>query len=281
MNRAGIVRVGFFLVIISSLPTSVAVAGQRGLSEAARNVQQMVAHRGSSADRPECTLASLRRAIETGATATEVDVRRSKDGQLFILHDATLERTTNGKGPVGEKTLVELKQLDAGSWFDPKYKNERIPTLREVLEASKGKIGVLLDLKEQGRDYAVQVTAEVKKYGEPKRTIVGVRSVEQARLFRELLPGASQLGLIPNPESIEAFAQADVGTIRLWPRWLTDKTLVRRVRQQKVKLHLNGTSGSRKDIVPLLKFRPDSLSSDDPGRLVETLKQIRKKTPEK
>ena len=250
-------------------------AGQEpDIARAARNVAQIVAHRGSSADRPECTLASARRAIEVSATAVEIDVRTSRDGHLVILHDATLDRTTNGKGPVGDRTLAELKKLDAGSWFDPKYKDERIPTLREVLQAAKGKIDVLLDLKESGAGYAERVVAEIRKHGEPKRIIVGVRSVEQAKRFRRLLPEARQLGLIPKPGSIEAFAAAGVETIRLWPRWLTDKTLVGRVRAAKAKLHLNGRTGTKEEVVPLLRHGPDSLSSDDPGRLVKTLKAL-------
>ena len=85
-------------------------------------VGQIIAHRGSSADRPENTLAALKRAIDAGATAVEVDVRSTKDGKLVILHDATLDRTTDGTGPLAEKTWTEVRKLDAGSWFDPKYR---------------------------------------------------------------------------------------------------------------------------------------------------------------
>ena len=95
---------------------------------------------------------SLRRAIEVGATASEVDVRRSKDGKLVILHDATLDRTTNAKGPASALTLEQLQQLDAGSWFDPAYHRERTPSLVEAVRACQRKIDVLLDLKEQGDD---------------------------------------------------------------------------------------------------------------------------------
>jgi glycerophosphoryl diester phosphodiesterase len=246
------------------------------IRKAASRVRQIVAHRGASKERPECTLASLRRAIEVGATAVEVDVRTSKDGHLMILHDNTLDRTTNGTGPIGQKTLAELKQLDAGTWFAKKYRNERIPTLIEVLKVAKGKIDVLLDLKEQGDEYDRKVIALVQKYGEPKRIIVGVRTVEQAKRFRKLLPPARQLGLIPKPESIDAFAKAGVETIRLWPRWLTDSALVPRVKRAEKKLHLNGRLGTAKEIIPLLQHSPDSLSSDDPGKLVKTLKQLSK-----
>ncbi len=245
-------------------------------SDAARGVKQIVAHRGASSERPECTVAAIRRAIEGGATAVEVDVRTSKDGVLFILHDTTLDRTTNGSGPANKLTIEQLKQLDAGTWFDPKFKDQRIPTLKEALETSRGKIDVLLDLKEKGKEYAESVVKEVLKHGDPQRTIIGVRSVEQARQFRKLLPKARQLGLIPNPDSIEAFAQAGVETIRLWPRWLEKEgdKLVGRVRQAKARLHLNGSSGTSEETIPLLKYRPYSLSSDDPNKLLQTLARI-------
>jgi glycerophosphoryl diester phosphodiesterase len=235
-------------------------------------VKQIVAHRGSSADRPENTLASVRRAIEAGATAVEVDVRSTRDGHLVILHDATLDRTTNGAGPVAEKTLAEVRQLEAGSWFAPEYRDERIPTLKEVLGVCRDRVDVLIDLKEEGDDFARVVAAEVKSHGSPKQTIMGVRSTEQARLFHQLLPEARQLGLIPSPHMIESFAEARVEMIRLWPKWLSEDTsLARRVRDAGAKLHLNGSTGEPDEIRPLLKFKPDSLSSDDPARLLKTL----------
>ena len=238
-------------------------------------VRQMIAHRGAGAERPECTLSAIERAIEAGATATEVDVRTSRDGQLFILHDATLERTTNGKGPGSNLTLAELQELDAGSWFDSKYRGERIPSLIEVAQACYGRIDLLLDLKEQGDDYDRQVAKVILQHGEHGRTIVGVRSIAQAKRFRELLPKAKQLALIPNVESIEGFANAGVDTIRLWPRWLKDGDApVRRVRATGKLLHLNGTVGELRETRELLKHDPDSLSSDHPQRLRDSLAKI-------
>lgn len=238
---------------------------------AAGRVREIVAHRGSCIDRPECTLAAYAKAIEVGATAVEVDVRTTKDGQFVILHDETLDRTTSGRGRVGEKTLAEIKTLDAGSWFDARYKNERVATLAEVLTLCGDKCDVLLDLKEQGEEYARNVAAEVRKHGRPKRIIVGGRSVEQVKQLRALLPEARFLGLIPETKDIEAFAAAGCDTIRLWPKWLGDETLVPRVRQAKVKLHIGDPTGSIETVQPLLKHRPESMSSDDPARLKKTL----------
>jgi glycerophosphoryl diester phosphodiesterase len=246
------------------------------LRQAAVGVKQIVGHRGACAVAPENTLAGFRAAIEAGATVVELDIRTTKDGQLVLSHDERLDRSTDGQGRIGDLTLAEIKRLDAGSSFDERFKGERVPTLAEALAVCRGKVGVLLDLKEQGERYAQAVAAEIRSHGEPKRTLVGVRSVEQAQFFRRLLPESHQLGLIPNPASIEAFAQAGVGTIRLWPQWLSDATLVSRVRSAGAKLHLNNTTGKPEEIVPLLAHRPDSLSSDDPARLAQTLRDLAK-----
>ncbi len=242
---------------------------------AAKRVVQIVAHRGASAERPECTLAATRRAIEVGATAVEVDVRTSRDGRLFILHDATLDRTTNSKGAANALTLAQLQKLNAGSHFDSKYRSETIPSLVETAALCRGKIDLLLDLKEQGDEYDKQVAAVIREHGDPAKTIVGVRSVDQARRFRKLLPDSKQLALIPSVADIEKFADAGADFIRLWPRWLEkgDKP-VRQVRATGKRLHLNGVTGDLNETLQLLRYSPDSLSSDDPNRQKATLSRI-------
>jgi penicillin amidase len=262
------------VVLTMFLPHHLAAADLPTTLRTTFRIQQIVGHRGSSSDRPENTLASTWQAIAAGATAVEVDVRRSKDNQLVLRHDDTLDKTTNGKGLIKAQTLAELQQLDAGSWFDPQFAGEKIPTLEQVLLVCRGRIDVLLDLKESGEEYAQLVSAAIKEHGEETRTIVGVRSVEQARQFRKLLPKSRQLGLIAKPEEIEAYVAAGVEMIRLWPKWLADESLVPRVRKAKVKLHLNGTTGEEAEVAALLKDEPDSLSADDPARLLGTLASL-------
>lgn len=114
-----------------------------------------VAHRGASGSAPENTVAAVEVALEQHASFVEVDVQRSADGELVIMHDVTLERTTNveqvfpDRAPwrVGDFTLAELRQLDAGSWFSPEFTGEPVPTLREVIEALDGRAGLLLEFK--------------------------------------------------------------------------------------------------------------------------------------
>ena len=110
-----------------------------------------VAHRGWSSKAPENTLAAIQLAMsEPYISWIEFDVQLSKDGIPVIIHDYTLERTTNGQGFVREKTYAELSQLDAGSWFSPVYAGEKIPTLEDVLDLAGGRIRMNIELKTQG-----------------------------------------------------------------------------------------------------------------------------------
>ncbi|MCO7176394.1 glycerophosphodiester phosphodiesterase [Sporolactobacillus kofuensis] len=101
------------------------------------------AHRGSKSNRPENTLAAFEEAMRVGSDGIELDVHLTKDKQVVVMHDEKIDRTTNGKGQIKNYSLAELKQFDAGSWFSPKYKGERIPTLVQVLELLSDFSGIL------------------------------------------------------------------------------------------------------------------------------------------
>ncbi|MGB3203928.1 MAG: glycerophosphodiester phosphodiesterase family protein [Crinalium sp.] len=98
---------------------------------------EIIAHRGYSAIAPENTMAAFYAAIEHQADSIEFDVQLSADGVPVIIHDATLDRTTNGTGKVIETTLEQLKNFDAGAWFNPVFAHEKIPTFQEVLSSIK------------------------------------------------------------------------------------------------------------------------------------------------
>lgn len=238
---------------------------------------KIVAHRGGVIERPENTTSTFRRAVELGSDIIEIDLRTSRDGQLFILHDAMLDRTTNGSGLATDLTLDELQQLDAGSWFDPSYSEERIPSFKEVLEWATGEeVMLLLDLKESGREFAENVAGEVKEYGAEGKVVVGIRFPVQAQEFRKLLPRSRQLAFMDSKNDIEEYADAGVDVIRLWLHWLEeDPALVDRVRQTGTKLMINGTTGELQEAKNIMSYNPDWILIDDPAQLIESLRELR------
>ncbi len=152
----------------------------------------IVAHRGFSASAPENTLVAIRKGIEAGADACEFDVRASKDGVIVLLHDETVDRTTNGTGKVAELTLAELKKLDAGSWKDASYAGEPLPTLDEAL-ALLAKCGgkAVIEIKADG--IAEKVVEAVRTAGMLDRAYVisfSKQAVEDVRRLEPSLPCA-------------------------------------------------------------------------------------------
>jgi glycerophosphoryl diester phosphodiesterase len=107
----------------------------------------VIGHRGFRAKYPENTLAGFQAAIDAKADMVELDVQLSRDGHLVVIHDDQLNRTSNGQGTVASHSLADLKKLDAGSWFHPRFRNERIPTLEEVLDLAANKIRINIEIK--------------------------------------------------------------------------------------------------------------------------------------
>lgn len=108
----------------------------------------IMGHRGAAALEPENTLLSIATAMEIGVDAVEIDVHLSKDKEIVVIHDATVDRTTNGTGAVSSHTLEEMKRLDAG-------KGETIPTLQEVMDFIHGKVKLVIELKDEGTEEPV------------------------------------------------------------------------------------------------------------------------------
>ena len=107
----------------------------------------IIAHRGFEKNYPENTLIAFQAAMDAGVAMIELDVTLSRDRKLVVIHDATLERTTNGHGPVHDYTLEELKQLDAGSWFHTDFAEQRLPELGEVLKLVDGRVITNIEIK--------------------------------------------------------------------------------------------------------------------------------------
>lgn len=106
-----------------------------------------IAHRGASDKAPENTLIAFERALEQGADAVECDVHLSGDGVVVVIHDETVDRTTDGSGEVAAMSLEELRRLDAGSWKHSRYSGQRIPTLQEVIEFVGDRAQLFVELK--------------------------------------------------------------------------------------------------------------------------------------
>src|SRR5579864_105609 len=117
------------------------------LLRSARGSPHVSGHRGASAKAPENTLAALDAAWRAGATLAEIDVQLTRDGHVVLMHDRTVDRTTTGHGYVKDLALRELQALDAGRWFGPEFRGERVPTLRESVEWTRGKLALLVELK--------------------------------------------------------------------------------------------------------------------------------------
>lgn len=140
---------GNFIIYILYFSTSIILAQEINTISATPDlpIKGICAHRGAKETHPENTISAFKEAIRLGAQMIEFDVQLSKEGELVIMHDATVDRTTNGKGEVAELTLPELKLLDAGSWKSEKFVGEKIPTLKEVLQIMPQNIWLNIHLK--------------------------------------------------------------------------------------------------------------------------------------
>ena len=118
---------------------------------------EIVCHRGANFMAPENTLEGARICIDQRFQYVEIDVRTTSDGELVVIHDATLERTTDGDGNVAKTTLAEIKQLDAGGWFRAGSKGYRLPTLVQVLELCRGRAGLYVEIKQADPDAVLEV----------------------------------------------------------------------------------------------------------------------------
>lgn len=140
-----------------------------------------VAHRGASAYEPENTLLAFQRAIELGAVMSELDLHLSKDRELVVIHDFTVDQMTNGHGAVKDLTLAQLQTLDAG-------KGERIPTLQQVIDLVRGRNGLYLELKGAGTPPPTVALLRANQFTAPHQVIVGSFQPELVRETKTLAP---------------------------------------------------------------------------------------------
>lgn len=177
----------------------------------------VTAHRGFSGRAPENTLAAFRAAIAAGCDQIELDVHLSRDGEVVVIHDDTLGRTTNGRGNVAERTVAELRGLDAGAWFSPAFAGERIPTLAEVLELTGSRIGLNIELKAGKRlpytleELAERTLAVVRQAGVTERVLFSSFSPAAIDRIRALDPGLPIALIVEKPWRTPAEADGGAG----------------------------------------------------------------------
>ncbi|WP_134700180.1 glycerophosphodiester phosphodiesterase [Ammoniphilus sp. YIM 78166] len=150
------------------------------------------AHRGASHIYPENTLSSFREAIRRGATGIELDVQLSKDGHPVVIHDESLNRTTNGSGLVKHHTLKQLKALSAGSWFHPRYERMKIPTLEEVFQRiQRSRVLLNIEMKNlliRSQNLEEQIIHLITKYNLKEQVILSSFSPQSIEVVKKLNP---------------------------------------------------------------------------------------------
>ncbi|MCG7345727.1 glycerophosphodiester phosphodiesterase [Sporosarcina sp. ACRSL] len=170
-----------------------------------------VAHRGASSLAPENTLAAFHKAVELRADYLETDVHLSKDGELIIMHDDKIDRTTNGSGYIKEMTLAELKELDAGGTFGREFEGESIITLNELLEEFYDQVGFLIELKNPKNYPGIEekVVELVKDYYEFSSIIIQSFDADSMMKVHTLLPEIEVAVLIHPSESLLSAKRLD------------------------------------------------------------------------
>lgn len=238
-----------------------------------------IAHRGASGYAPENTMASFVKAFDMGADMLELDVQLSKDGQVVVIHDSTVERTTNGQGEVGDLTFHELRMLDAGSWYDTAFKGEVIPVLAEVLEHFAGRIGLLIELKSPSRYPGIEqkVADDLKKYingvdgGERYKDLIIVQSADTDSLlrFHKLMPDIPLGVVITNAGDLSKQRMEDMKTYAEYVNVsmrLVSKGLVQKIHQSGMKT-LVWTVRDMLQIPYFLQIDVDGIITDYPDRV--------------
>ncbi|MFP4510466.1 MAG: glycerophosphodiester phosphodiesterase [Spirochaetaceae bacterium] len=237
------------------------------------------AHRGYSSDYPEQTMRAFKEAVAAGSDRLEMDLSLTADDRIVLHHDNTLDRTTNGSGPVRAHSLEQLRQLDAGSWKHPQFANERIPTLEEVITQIPPPITLNLEIKvwklEREEILAtIQKSIEiVQSLDALDRVVFSSFAMEALMHVRTLVPQARLL-LIDwfDPAVNDGLSQAiDAG---LWA-WTTRPQYafperIRRAAEAGLSTHVGG-SGTGEQALRYIDAGISGLSGDDPVELIEFL----------
>ena len=194
-----------------------------------------IAHRGASGQglAPENTLAACEKAIQLGVDMIEIDVHATRDGQIVVLHDATIDRTTDGIGVVADLSFAEVRQVDAGRWFAADFAGERVPLLEEVLDLARHRALVLIEIK---ADFITERILQVIETVAAAEHIV-VQSfnpaiVQRVKLLAPALPTALLIGQLPTTPSrvrarrlVQQVLQVGANALAIWHATITPSFL--------------------------------------------------------
>lgn len=260
------------LVLLAGLVSSSALAQQPDDENQCKAMpnQAMVAHRGARADWPDNTLAAYDAAISAGASALEVDVRMTADGQLVAMHDPLVDRTTTGHGLVQNLSWDYLRQQEI-----IRAPSQRVPSLAQILEHVSGRALIMLDLKIEGETYWQRLSDTLMQSPYRDQVVLGVRSLRESKHLMDLLPGFPQLALSPKKRFIDDFVEAGVSIVRMWPEWLKKRPeLGKFVQDHDVALYIPTRKNGRSRIRKLLCYQPKFIQTDDPVKLTATLEKL-------
>jgi glycerophosphoryl diester phosphodiesterase len=241
----------------------------------------VIAHRGDSARRPENTLASFASALEVGAEIVEFDVHLTRDGHVVVLHDALVDRTTDGTGAVKDMTLAEIKRLSAGypSKFGEEYRGEKIPTLSEVLGHIRGRAIGMIEVKHDAvtadaeGGIEAHTVAEIRKAGMEKQvaliSFARVALVRCRSLAPEILRG--HLFLKATVDEVLAGAREIASTLVLPEKGMLSIELRDRAREAGVKV-ASWVIDDPAELAALAPFDLYGIGSNRPAEMMEALR---------
>lgn len=240
----------------------------------------IIAHRGASMHAPENTLAAFHLAALNGADAIELDAKLSADGQVIVLHDQTVSRTTNGSGAANRLSLEAMKELDAGQWFSPEFAGERIPTLAEVFEAVGDQLFINVELTNYAspRDpLPARVADLVQRSGLEDRVLFSSFNPVNLLRIRSRLPNA-QIALLALPGLPGLVARSKIGRL-VSPRFIhpsqTEVTQAYINKEHACKRKVNvWTVNDPAKMRQLFRWGVDGLFTDDPRSARQVLEQL-------
>ena len=272
-----------YSIIPSFQPSKVGCALKRGEETKVpywkgRFSLMVIAHRGFSGAAPENTLAAFRKAIDVGSDMIELDIQLSKDGKIVVIHDETLERATNGQGRVVDRTLQELKKVDAGSRFRADFSGERIPTLQEVLDLAKDRVLVNIEIKNPTHgqypitELADKALEEVKKAGMIDRVIFSSFNPVSLEYIEKNEPRACAAFLYHRPWNSlpEITGERRYQVLNLRNIHVTRRK-IDKIHKEGMKLNVY-TVNKEEELEQFVKWGVDGIITNYPDRLIRILK---------